>query len=252
MVLPLTILVSSAHTRSVPSPRVLAAAAVVTLGFLFGVAPIGGSSSLSSVNIARPASSPSASALNPSFISLVYGFLSSLFIALHSVLIKSSLPHCGGSTIQLAYWTNLGSAIILLPGVLVHGEIGRVAAMLAVPEWDGRLFVWGCIVTGIFGFLLCVAGLLSIKVTSPITHMFSSVSTIILRCFSLSIPLTRIDIHHDYSTIFLYALRTFITPRYFTLFTSLFDPSYRNPHADDTVSSISPQTLLMTPGRLLK
>ncbi len=27
---------------------------------------------------------------------------------------------------------------------------------------------------GIVGFLICVAGLLSIKVTSPVTHMFSS------------------------------------------------------------------------------
>lgn len=30
--------------------------------------------------------------------------------------------------------------------------------------------------TGVFGFLLCIAGLLSIKVTSPVTHMVSSVS----------------------------------------------------------------------------
>jgi hypothetical protein len=38
-----------------------------------------------------------------------------------------------------------------------------------------KVFVWGSLVTGFFGFLLCVAGLLSIKVTSPVTHMFSSV-----------------------------------------------------------------------------
>jgi hypothetical protein len=38
-----------------------------------------------------------------------------------------------------------------------------------------RVFIWGSLVTGFFGFLLCVAGLLSIKVTSPVTHMFSSV-----------------------------------------------------------------------------
>jgi hypothetical protein len=38
-----------------------------------------------------------------------------------------------------------------------------------------RVFIWGSLVTGFFGFLLCIAGLLSIKVTSPVTHMFSSV-----------------------------------------------------------------------------
>ena len=176
MVLPLTIFVSSLHTHSLPSVRVLAAAAIVTLGFLLGVAPIGNGSTFSSLNIARPSSSASAASINPSFISLVYGFLSSLFIALHSVLIKSSLPHCNNSTIQLAYWTNLGSAVIVLPGVFFHGEFSRVTSLMSVAEWDGRLFFWGCIITGVFGFLLCVAGLLSIKVTSPITHMFSSVS----------------------------------------------------------------------------
>jgi len=36
-------------------------------------------------------------------------------------------------------------------------------------------------VTGLFGFLLCVAGLLSIKITSPITHMFSSAARSVLQ-----------------------------------------------------------------------
>jgi hypothetical protein len=69
---------------------------------------------------------------------------------------------------------------MLFPAVLFHGEIGRVMALSTVESWDGRLFVWGSIITGVFGFLLCVAALISIKVTSPITHMFSSVSLFIL------------------------------------------------------------------------
>lgn len=42
-------------------------------------------------------------------------------------------------------------------------------------NWDWTVFAWGTLITGFFGFLLCVAGLLSIKITSPITHMFSGV-----------------------------------------------------------------------------
>ncbi|KAG5649845.1 hypothetical protein H0H81_001802 [Sphagnurus paluster] len=48
-------------------------------------------------------------------------------------------------------------------------------------NWDGTIFIWGSLVTGFFGFLLCVAGLLSIKITSPITHMFSSAARSVLQ-----------------------------------------------------------------------
>ncbi|KAG1783531.1 hypothetical protein EV702DRAFT_1054052 [Suillus placidus] len=158
LVLPLTIVVFSAHTRTLPSVRVGIAAGIVAIGFLLGVAP--------------SATVPTHAA--PSGLSLFYGVLSSLFIAFHAVLIKSSLPYCNNSTIQLAYWTNLGSAAFLFPFVLLHREISTLEDLIHDSNWDGQVFLWGSIVTGIFGFLLCIAGLLSIKVTSPITHMFSS------------------------------------------------------------------------------
>jgi GDP-fucose transporter C1 len=160
MVLPLTIAVSCAHTHVRPSAKVFIAAGIVTLGFLTGISP----------NKNLPASA------SPSIISLVYGLLSSLFIAVHAVLIKASLPHCNNSTIELAYWTNLGSAVMVAPFVLLNGEVGTFLHLTRSAEWDGRTFAYGSVITGVFGFLLCVAGLLSIKITSPITHMFSSVS----------------------------------------------------------------------------
>lgn len=160
--LPLTIAVSSIHTHSVPSRRVLLAAGIVALGFILGVAP----HTFATIQW-RSA---------PSSLSIVYGVLSSLFIAVHAVLIKSSLPHAHNSTIQLAYWQNLGSALFLAPFILIQGEYGQLLGLMSRRDWNGGVFVWGSIITGVFGFLLCVAGLLSIKVTSPITHMFSSVS----------------------------------------------------------------------------
>jgi len=166
LVLPLTILVSSVHTRKIPLPKVIAAAIVVTLGFALGVVP---SKNLPTKSI-------------PSTVSLIYGVLSSLFIALHAVLIKSSLPYCNNSTIQLAWWTNVGSAIMLLPFVVFDGELVKVWDKFNNDAtWDFSIFLWGTLVTGVFGFLLCVAGLLSIKVTSPITHMFSSAARSVLQ-----------------------------------------------------------------------
>lgn len=145
-----------------PSRKVIFAAGIVTIGFLLGVVP---SSSL-------PLTA------TPSLLSLFYGVLSSLFIAFHAVLIKSSLPYCDNSTIQLAYWTNLGSSLFLAPFVFIHGEHATLRVLMLNDQWNGTVFFWGSLVTGVFGFLLCVAGLLSIKVTSPITHMFSSVCPI--------------------------------------------------------------------------
>lgn len=154
-------MVSSLHTHALPSLRVILAAILVTVGFFLGVSP-------SSLASARQWS-------NPSQLAIFYGVLSSLFIAVHSVLIKVSLPHAGNSTIQLAYWQNLGSALFLAPVILLQGENLKLIELSRSSDWNWEVFVWGSIITGVFGFLLCVAGLLSIKVTSPITHMFSSV-----------------------------------------------------------------------------
>jgi GDP-fucose transporter C1 len=155
----LTIAVSPTKFHPRQATRVMLAAGIVTIGFFVGVIPEG---------------SLPVSAI-PSHTSLLYGVFSSLSIAIHSVLVKSSLSHCNNSTIQLAYWTNAGSAMLLAPFVLLHGEPAKVVELSTTSEWNVDVFISGSLVTGTFGFLLCMAGLLSIKVTSPITHMFSSV-----------------------------------------------------------------------------
>ncbi|KAF9270634.1 hypothetical protein L218DRAFT_1072026 [Marasmius fiardii PR-910] len=179
MQLPLTIFISSLNTRSTPSRKVIGAAVIVTLGFFLGVAPS------SSIPITA----------SPTILSLFYGLLSSLFIAIHAVLIKSSLSHCNNSTIQLAWWTNAGSAVFLLPFILLNGEPLLIREMIWRGSNELRVFVWGSLVTGLFGFLLCVAGLLSIKVTSPITHMFSSAARSVIQ------TLLGVLIFHDLLTI---------------------------------------------------
>jgi solute carrier family 35 (GDP-fucose transporter), member C1 len=166
LVLPLTIAVSSVFSKSTPSGNVLIAAGIVTSGFMWGVAPSSHSVPAASI---------------PSTLSLFYGVLSSLFIAFHAVLIKSSLPYCNNSTIELAWWTNVGSAILILPFVLLRQEPSKLIELAQSNTWDWSVFFSGSLVTGVFGFLLCVAGLLSIKVTSPITHMFSSAARSILQ-----------------------------------------------------------------------
>ncbi|KAI0315252.1 hypothetical protein OF83DRAFT_1173993 [Amylostereum chailletii] len=165
LVLPFTIAISSLSTRVTPTAQVVISASIVMVGFFIGVVP----------ERTLPVTS------TPSLLSLFYGLLSSVFISIHAVLIKSSLPYCNNSTIQLAYWTNIGSAGFLAPFILLTGEPFKLLELISDPERTMTTFIWGSIVTGVFGFLLCVAGLLSIKVTSPVTHMFSSAARSVLQ-----------------------------------------------------------------------
>ncbi|KAG9034483.1 hypothetical protein FRB95_013159 [Tulasnella sp. JGI-2019a] len=181
LVLPLTIVVSSVDKKASPTIPVLIAGTVVTIGFFVGIVPKSTSS-----RTEAPA------------MSLIWGVLSSLMTAVHAVLIKRSLSFVDNSAIQLAYWTNASAALILLPFVLFNGEVSTVWSRMTFVEplgsavgsasagevteaWDWHTFVAGCLITGVVGFLLCVAGVLSIKVTSPITHMFSSACRSVLQ-----------------------------------------------------------------------
>lgn len=161
LVLPLTIAVVAITSRTRPNFSVVGCAAVVTIGFLLGVSFSGN----------LPAKSV------PTPLALFYGFLSSLSIAIHAVLIKSSLPHVNGSSTMLSYWANLGASVILGVLAITKGEVMDFWGMInsSGAEWDWWTFVWGNIITGVFGFLISIAGILSVKVTSPVTHMFSSV-----------------------------------------------------------------------------
>lgn len=95
------------------------------------------------------------------------------------------------SALHLSWYTNLVGAVVLLPLLILLGEGPDVIDLLA-GNGDVSTFVWGSIITvrglrflhcfvltigtkGVFGFLMSIASLLSIKVTSPIsTRMVSS------------------------------------------------------------------------------
>ncbi|ESK89225.1 hypothetical protein Moror_5173 [Moniliophthora roreri MCA 2997] len=165
MVLPLTILVVALNSGSRPSLAVVGCASVVTLGFFLGVS--------------FPQDLPAKAVPTP--MALFYGFLSSLSIALHAVLVKSSLPHVNGNSTMLSFWSNLGSAVLLGGLATLKGEVFEFYVMTGRSDWDWTTFAWGNLVTGVFGFLISVAGILSVKVTSPVTHMFSSAARSVLQ-----------------------------------------------------------------------
>ncbi|CAA7266227.1 unnamed protein product [Cyclocybe aegerita] len=162
LVLPFTVCTSFIFLHARPSLRILLCCAVVTMGFFIGVFLDGTPISL---------------------VGVFFGVASSAITAVHSVVIKQSLQVVGGSALSLSWYTNLLSAAVILPLLILAGEGPDVLKLLfgidellvkAGTMSPLRTFLWGSMITGILGFMMSIASLLSIKVTSPITHMVSS------------------------------------------------------------------------------
>ena len=152
--LPFTVLTSFVFLSARPSTLILVACGIVTCGFFVGVF-------LDGVHVSTKG--------------ILFGVTSSMVTALHAVVIKKALELLGGSALSLSWYTNLLSSFILAIVVLLAGEGPRVVALLiGVSSNSLRTFFWGSAITGTLGFLMSIASLLSIKVTSPITHMISS------------------------------------------------------------------------------
>ncbi|KAI0795559.1 hypothetical protein C8Q75DRAFT_746522 [Abortiporus biennis] len=160
MVLPFTVLTSYVALHARPSTQALLACSLVTLGFFVGVFLDG---------------------THVSLVGVSFGVASSMITAVHSVVIKRSLEVVKGSALHLSWYSNLLSSIALIPVIIVMGELPGIWDLFfgidptppnEMSKW--ATFVWGSAITGVFGFLMSIASLLSIKVTSPITHMVSS------------------------------------------------------------------------------
>ncbi|KAF7982825.1 hypothetical protein HWV62_25772 [Athelia sp. TMB] len=155
LVLPFTVGTSFVFLHSRPSLPILSACGVVTLGFFVGVF-------LDAVPL--------------SVVGVSLGVLSSCITAIHSVVIKKALDVVGGSALHLSWYTNLLSVVVLVPLLVIMGELPKISKLLFEEGVEGAFgtFMWGSLITGVIGFLMSIASLLSIKVTSPITHMVSS------------------------------------------------------------------------------
>jgi len=172
LTLPMTVVLSSLTTGEKPSMATIASCGLVTWGFTYSFIPAPLLHSTAVPHFDAP-SQPRAEA---PMLGMVFGVASAAMVAIHAVLVKSALKFVDGRALDLAYWQNALCALALVPAIIFSDELGTLAKMINGAEGSGSLtaFVSGSLITGVVGFLICVAGLLSIKVTSPITHMFSA------------------------------------------------------------------------------
>jgi len=96
-------------------------------------------------------------------IGIFFGVTSSAITATHSVVIKQSLNVVNGSALALSWYTNLLSAVVLIPLIVLAGETdGIFKLVLGVDELllkPGEMsiltkFIWGSAIT-VCVFIYC-------------------------------------------------------------------------------------------------
>ncbi|KAI9632399.1 uncharacterized protein MKK02DRAFT_40703 [Dioszegia hungarica] len=173
MVLPATIVISMFALNQHPSRLTIAAASVVTVGFFSGV--------LFDPNHASSKASAAVSSSGHANLGIMFGALSSVASAGHAVLIKRGLAVVNNSPMALSYYNNILSTVFLLPLIVLSGELPGTVRIFQ--GFEAKTFIIGASITGFFGFLISLAAMLSIKVTSPVTHMISSAVRGVLQTF---------------------------------------------------------------------
>jgi len=102
-----------------------------------------------------------------SVVGVTFGVLSSMITAIHSVVIKRSLDVVKGSALHLSWYTNLYSAIALVPIIVVSGETPAIAALLDEPSPLStgisplNTFLWGSAITVCFSRELTMSRLMT-------------------------------------------------------------------------------------------
>lgn len=135
LLLPFTVGTSYIFLNARPSLRILFSCSVVTLGFFVGIF-------LDAIPIA--------------LLGISFGIASSAITAVHSVVIKKSLDVVKGSAAHLSWYTNLLSAVAMIPLIVLAGEVPAIMNLFFGPDeivpGSGdmtalRTFVWGSMIT---------------------------------------------------------------------------------------------------------
>ena len=106
---------------------------------------------------------------NLSIFGVVAGLISSFINAYNAQFIKTRFSGRNKfSAIDLVYYNNIFSAILLIPVALLY----EGSQLSSINNWGHVSIV--AVITGILGVIINYAGFLQIQVTSPITHCVSS------------------------------------------------------------------------------
>lgn len=100
------------------------------------------------------------------FKGIVFGLLSSMFVALFANYVKRMLPFVDNNSQRLLVYNNMNAAMMFPLAIIVGGEF----RMISLSMFFSGTF-WVLVLTaGVLGFLISYATMLQIHYTSPLTH----------------------------------------------------------------------------------
>lgn len=160
LILPFTVLTSYTVLRTRPSLCILLSCSIVTLGFIVGVF-------LDNVHVSAPG--------------ILFGIASSLMTALHAAVMKRGFQVVEGSALSMSWYSNLLSALLLLPFVIILGEGPAVLEILSGQAEGLRTFLVGSAITVSTVWFSCLE--------SPVLILMKPVLRVVSGfCFPLPAP----------------------------------------------------------------
>lgn len=131
------------------SPSAMACCALVVSGFLIG----------------------NNSEMRWSLQGVVFGVMSSFFVAMNAIYMKKKFPLVDNNAWRLTLYNNLNASFLFLPLIVFSGEPMKV---LVSPNVYTLKFWTLMTISGAFGVLISFAAAAQVKHTSPLTHNVSA------------------------------------------------------------------------------
>jgi len=101
---------------------------------------------------------------------VVFGIVSSIFVALYSIHVKNFIPVVDGNHWKLMMYTTLTSLILLIPIMIAMGEYPVIVNSPVITQFN---FWFVITALGVLSFLINVAIFLQIRYTTPQIHNIS-------------------------------------------------------------------------------
>lgn len=152
MTLIFTVVLSSLVLRRHTSLRAGACCGLVVVGFIVGIDQEGVSGTLSTRGV-------------------IYGLITSLFVALVGIYTKKALDIADMDSIKITLYNNFNASFIFLGPMVLTGDLQT--AFESGKVYDTAFWVL-MVASGVLGFLVAWASARQIEHTSPITHHISN------------------------------------------------------------------------------
>ena len=110
---------------------------------------------------------------------VLYGVISSMFIALNGIFTKRALDVVDHDSVKLTLFNNINACVVFIPFVLLTGQLQNVVTD-AVLLTD-YVFWTFLVASGLLGFLIAWISAVQLDITSPVTHHISSNSKSVLQ-----------------------------------------------------------------------